>query len=373
MMDLAQSGIYEDNILSFDEIIEILNNKYLEFISDFVIKFKNHSKLSVMLESDYTILKEKLEENEYKIINLITDNFLYCLEQISEHNTDYFVYQKEKIQKKNGKTYKNKLTKIGQKTLLKNILEECDTKSNDKLFSFIISLFNLFIKKDSESGNDDIFFTDEYINYIKENFTENKNYNKILMVIDNIDNILNINAFDEAQNEINIVNQEKIKENTLNKSKNGKKGKKGTSDGNPFEGFNTDFMKDLENTKIGQLAKNISSKINLEEYSDINDPMKLLSSLGKSFQNSSSNDSSKEESDGKGIQDLLKLVIGEVQGAFKDNKLEEKDLVDEAQNIIGQFQNMTGGTGGFDPMSMLKDGNFSMDKMAELFGNMQKK
>lgn len=118
-------------------------------------------------------------------------------------------------------------------------------------------------------------------------------------------------------------------------------------------------MKNLENTKIAQLAKNISEKINIDDFPALSDPSKLLSSLGgNSFE------------DG-GIQNLLKFVVGEVEQAFKSNNLDEKDLMSEAQNIMGQFQNMSG----FDPLSLLnnnKDNNIDLSQFANIFSKMGK-
>ena len=74
---------------------------------------------------------------------------------------------------------------------------------------------------------------------------------------------------------------------------------------------------------------NISEKINMDDFPSLNDPSKLLSSLGN-------------PSEEGGIQNLLKFVIDEVQGAFKDNNLNENDLVNEAQDIMGKFKNMSG-------------------------------
>jgi hypothetical protein len=118
-----------------------------------------------------------------------------------------------------------------------------------------------------------------------------------------------------------------------------------------------DFMNGLENTKIAQLAKNISQKINLDDFPVLTDPSKLLSSLANPSEN------------GAGIQDLLKFVVGEVEGAFKNNNINENDLVNEAQGIMGQFSNMSG----FDPMSILKDGNLDMNQFADIFSNIGKK
>ena len=337
----------QNKILTFTEIIPIINDKYLLFLKNILEKFKYHNELVGPIEHDIKLTNDKLITNEYQVIDTITDNFLPCLEQIYDHNSDYFIYQKESTPKKNGKVYKNKLPKIGNRTLLKRVLKESDRKFSEKIFKDIIDFFNILTLKDE---NNVIIFNVDYINYVKEKFTENKNFSKMIMVFDNINNIFNAKLDDsdiieeEEKEELQIVNnKKKSKNNKKNKSKNN----------------NTDdFMKGLENTKIAQLAKNISEKINVNDFPDLSDPAKLLSSLG--------NPSSDENG---GIQNLLKFVVGEVEDAFKNNNLNEKDLIGEAQNIMGQFQNMSG----FDPMSFFKNNeNLDINQFADIFSKMKK-
>ena len=336
----------ESIILTFDESINMINEQYLLFFNELVDKFKYHEDLIGPLQSDLKAFNDKLPENNNFIIETITDNFLFCLEQISDHNSDYFIYQKEKIPKKNGKVYKNKLSKVGNRTLLKRVLKESNHNYMDEIFKRIISLFMLLTVKNE---NNVIVFNVEYINYVKETFTENKNFSKMIMVIDNIDNILNAQLKDEE-----IIVDTQIEEFDKSKTKLDKK-KKDKKKGGSANGIGPDFMKGLENTKIAQLAKNISEKINIEDYPDLSDPSKLLSSLGNSGDNG-------------GIQNLLKFVVGEVEEAFKGNNLNEKELVNEAQDIMGKFQNMSG----FDPMAILKNGNFDINQFADIFANMKK-
>jgi virulence-associated protein VapD len=335
--------------LTFSEIIPIINDKYLTFINHNSDFFKYHEQLKGPLEYDLKSINEKLSDNHFHIMDILTDNFLFCLEQVFDHNSDYFIYQKETIPKKNGKVYKNKLPKIGSKTLLKRLLKESDKKNVEKIFSDISDIFNLLTIKDNMGT---VFFNKDYISYVKDHFTENKNFSKMIMVFDNIDNIVNIDKNNEEEVENNTEAVENITEALTVKSKlkNKSKGKnKVKSD---------DFMKGLENTKIAQLAKNISEKINPNEFPDLNDPSKLLSSLG--------NPSSDENG---GIQNLLKFVVGEVEQAFKNNDLNEKELIGEAQNIMGQFQNMSG----FDPISLFKNNeNLDMSQFADIFSKMKK-
>ena len=328
--------------VSFSEAILIINKKYIDFISNLLDFFKHHNTLRGSLEGDLKLIKEKLVENEYEVIDILTDNFLYCLEQINDHNADYFIYQKEKIQKKNGKTYKNKLPKVGSKTLLKRILTELDVKSYDNTFKDILDFFNLLISKEEES----LFFNNDYIQYVKDNFNEHKFFSKMIMVFDNADNILN----SKINNENNDVEDEQVNEldeisDVKSKSKKNKSKKESGSD----------FMKNLENTKIADLAKKISEKLDIDDYPELSDPSKLLSSFGKT-----------DQEGGGTLPNLLKFVIGEVEDAFKNNNINEKDLVSEAKNLMGQFSNMSG----FDPMSILKNGD--MNEFANIFSKMSK-
>ena len=347
----------EIKVYTFLEALSIINQKYLLFLNDLLDKYKYHEFLRGSLEYDIRDIENNINENNYYIIKMITDNFLFCLEQISDNNDDYFIYQKEKIKKKNGKFYKSKLPKIGSKTLLKKILEESDGKDNDKIFK---NIYDIFILLTFKNENDEIYFNQDYINYVKNNFVENKNFSKMIIVFDNTDDILNskLDICNENVDDLESENENlDDKKNKNNKNKNKKKNNKNS------DGLGSEFMKGLENTKIAQLAKNISEKINIEDFPDLSDPSKLLSSL---------TDSSQEGSAG-GIQNLLKFVMGEVEGAFKDNNLNQNDLVNEAQDMMNNFKNMSG----FDPMSLLnpdKDNknNIDINQFANIFSKMSK-
>jgi hypothetical protein len=346
-LESIESVKEEIKVLSFEELIPLLNEKYLSLLNELLEKFKYHDHLAGPLDHDFKLAQEKLVNNKFQVIDTIINNFLYCLEQLADHNSDYFVYQKERVTKKNGKSYKNKLPKIGNRTLLKKILSEAESKSVPKIFRDIIDMFMLLTFKNEYNI---ILFNEDFVNYVKENFDENKNFSKMIMVIDNVNNILDskLEDIDESQ----IIDEDS--EDEIKKSKSKSKSK----DKNKSAGaIGPDFLKGLENTKIAQLAKNISEKINIDDFPALSDPSKLLSSLG---------DSSSEG----GIQNLLKFVVGEVEGAFKDNTLNEKELIGEAQKLMGQFQNMSG----FDPMSLLSGdkGNIDINQFANIFSKMGK-
>ena len=347
MSDIVVENIIEEQkVLEFQEAIPVINERYINFFKELIEKFKYHSELIGSLESDLKLITDKLPENKYQIINTITANFLFCLEQVCDNNSDYFIYQKDKVTKKNGKVFKNKLPKVGNKTLLKKILKEVDNKFSGKIFKEITDLFTLLTYKNED---DLIIFNNDYVNYVKNNFTESKNYSKMIMVFDNIDNILNTELGDNNDVDSDVEDLVEVNESKNKKDKKSKNKKNGPSLG-------PDFMKGLENTKIAQLAKNISEKINISDFPSLSDPSKLLSSLGN-------------PSEEGGIQNLLKFVVGEVEEAFKGNNLNEKDLIGEAQNIMGQFKNMSG----FDPMSMLNDNpDFDVNQFANIFSKMSK-
>jgi len=340
--------IEEVKILSFSESLPLINDKYISLLNDLNEKFKYHDDLSGPLESDLKLTAEKLPSNKYQVIDIITDNWLFCLEQLSDHNSDYFIYQKEKTVKKQGKVFKNKLSKVGNRTLLKKILRDSEPKFIEKIFKDIIEIIELLTEKDD---NNNIKFKDDYVTYVKDNFNDNKNFSKMIMVIDNVDNLLNSKITEEEVNDKDSEVEKNVEDENLNsKSKKNKKSKSKSK-----KGLSPDFIKGLENTKIAQLAKNISQKINMDDFPVLSDPNKLLSSLGN-------------PSEEGGLQNLLKFVVGEVEGAFKDNQMNEKDLVKEAQNIMGQFQNMSG----FDPLSILKNDDIDINQFANIFSKMQK-
>ena len=347
--------------LSFDEIIPIINQKYLNAISNLNSLFKHHKELGPSIKNDIEKMNENLITDKYHILNILTDNYLYCLEEVKDLNADFFVYQEVKKIKKKGKVTKSKISKIGEKTSLKEILPNLKTKTSQIFFKDVFEIFELLVYED-ENGT--FILSEDYLEYIKEVFGSNKNYNKILLVIDNIDNIFSNYDENEIDEQINqsILQEQKEKENKKNK-KDKDKNKKSSNEGfgNLGESMGENFMKGIEDTKIATLAKNISEKINLTDFPVLNDPSKLLASLTNPGQNGE---------DGKGIGDLLQFVIGEVQEAFKGgNGLSENDLVNEAQNIMGKFGNMAG----FDPSKIMNNPNLNLNQFADIFANMTKK
>jgi hypothetical protein len=346
--------------LTFDEIIPVINQKYINAISNLNSLFKHHKELGPSIKNDIAKINAMLNEDKYHVLNVLTDNYLYCLEQVKDLNADFFIYQEVKKIKRKGKITKTKLSKIGEKTSLKEILPNLKTKTSQIFFKDIFEIFELLVYED-ENGT--FNFNEDYLEFVKENFSNNNNYNKIILVIENIDAIFSNYDENEIDEQINQSILQENKENEDKKNKKNKKNKKSSSEGfgNLGENLGENFMKGIEDTKIATLAKNISEKINLTDFPVLNDPSKLLSSLTNPGQ---------QGEDGKGIGDLLQFVIGEVQEAFKGgNGLSENDLVNEAQNIMGKFGNMAG----FDPSKMMNNPNLNLNQFADIFASMTKK
>lgn len=342
----TNSDEISNNVKSFDDLTMEVSTKYLMFLQELYEKYKYHPDMAGEFQSEMKTLKNNMEENNDYLLYFITANYLFCLEPITDHNTDYFIYQKDKIVKKSGKVVKNKITKIIGKLTLKRLLKECDAETTKNIFTTVHDIFMMLTYKNENSS---IVFNDEYISFVKENFTEDKNFSKMIMTIDNLDTILS--QENQPSNDISADVEPEVSNKKSNKNKGKKSGKKSNVD--PFSALTGalggNLLNGLETTKIAKLAKNISEKINTDDFPLLSDPSKLLSSLTTPGENGANN-----------IQDLLKFVVGEVEDAFKKDGINEQELLGEAQNIMTQFK----GISGFDPMSMLKNlaGNAGTDE-----------
>jgi len=330
----------EEDVLeiTFDELLNAINDRYFKLLKKVNTIMENHETINKSIQYDIEYLKDKLIENPFAVLIFITDNYLYCLEQIKDRNSDFFIYQKEKTIKKNGKTIKNKITRMGNKTSLKVILNNIKRETSLSIFNDIIDIFKLLTYEEDNVYN----FHDDYLEFIQENFKLNKNFNKISIVLENIDSI--IGSFDDdvlEEEEYAKKMEETQKQNKKNISRNKKK---------KDDNIGQDFLKGVEDTKIAKMAKQISEKINLDDFPILQDPSKLLSTLTNPEEGMSS------------IGGLMEVVMKEVQSSFQNNDSNENDLVNEAQNIMGKLS----GTG-LDPMNLMKNMNLDMNNFADLF------
>ncbi len=317
--------------LTYQEAVKEVTHKYLDLCLAIQEKFKHHHDLAGALEAGIRNFKERAGSNFDQVIYNLCDNFLYCLEEIRDGNVDFFLYQVDKIKKKSGKVEKQKVSRLIGKAQMKIIMQESSEATRHQIFVGLLECFKL-LTTHNDAG--DLIFFPEMVEFVKENLNDSKFYSKMLVSIDYAESILDADApalnFDEANIDMSDSSDEDEK---LNKKKN-KNYKKKQSGANPIE---EQFMKGLENTKIAQLAKSISDKINPDEFPMLNDPTKLLSSL-----------SSPEEG---GLGNLMKFVMSNVQEAMQQNNFDENELINETTGLLGGLQGMTG----IDPMSMFQN------------------
>lgn len=330
---------------NFEEAIQRATDKYMELVKNVQEKFKYHHDLSGAMEAGLRSFKERLGTNHDQLLYTLSDNFLYCLEPVKDMNVDYFLYQVEKIKKKSGKIEKMKVSRLIGKAQMKTILKESDDKMRTYIFSHLTEIFQLLTTKNE---NDELIFYPQYVEFVKENLNDSKNYSKMLVSIDNVEAILDDTVQPISWDEANAVESSDSEDE---KDKKKKKDKKKSGSG----GMEEQFMKGLENTKIAQLAKNISEKINPNEFPIFNDPSKILSSLSNPGQEG-------------GLGNLLKFVVDEVHTALNQEGMDQGDLINEASSLMGNLQGM----GGFNPMDMLKGmtggGDGEMPDMSQLAG-----
>ena len=106
---------------------------------------------------------------------------------------------------------------------------------------------------------------------------------------------------------------------------------------------------DLFDTKIGSLAKEISEEINLDNI----DPEKLLSGFS----------GGNMDIEGSGIMNLIGTIGEKVKTKIDGGSLDQDNLVNEANNIMGEFSKL----GGNNPLDMLNN-MFKDGKMGGMAG-----
>ena len=122
------------------------------------------------------------------------------------------------------------------------VWKDCDNSSLEYIFTTIIDIFGILLVKDE---NECDVFNNNYLAYVKENFSENKNFSKMIMVFDNIDYIFNAslpeNELAEEELKQELIEKKKVKK----KSKNNSSGLgEGLGEG-LGSGPGADFMKGL--------------------------------------------------------------------------------------------------------------------------------
>ncbi len=338
-----EASFVDPSKMKIKEVCKIIHDQYLAVIDESIEFFKYHEELSASLPRDKKSYLEKVEANgPQQILYNLTSNFLYCLEAIKDHNSDYFAYQADKIKKKSGKTEKVKISCLIGKTTMKRIVADASEELMHKIFDMLVQSFIFLCTKDGEGSA--LSFRKEYLKYVNDNFEDSTHFSKMKLMIENVDTILD--DYDPA--DYQKTDEEKEAEEAARKAAKGgkgKKGKKGKSgsggdDANPFDFFTKsagdNLVKNLENSKIGQIAKNISSKMTENDFPMLRDPSQLLASL--------TNPGAEN-----GLGDLIKFVLDEVQTNLESSNISHTDLMGEAQSMMGGLSKLTG----IDPTKMM--------------------
>ncbi len=80
--------------LSIKEVCQIIHEQYVEMLGNVEKSIVHDIELQNAIKRDTKIYLEKVEKNGLlQILYVLTDNYLYCLEAIKDHNCDYFSYQ----------------------------------------------------------------------------------------------------------------------------------------------------------------------------------------------------------------------------------------------------------------------------------------
>ncbi len=113
-------------------------------------------------------------------------------------------------------------------------------------------------------------------------------------------------------------------------------------DENNTQGINFDGMFD-ENSLIGGLAKELSSEIDPKDLGDI----KSFADIGKLF-------APGENGENK-LQNVMKTVTQKLDAKMQNGQLNQEQLLNEAQNMMGSMGSLfgQGGQGGGNPMDMM--------------------
>ncbi len=191
-------------------------------------------------------------------------------------------------------------------------------------------------------------FRKEYLKYVHENFEDNRNYSKMKLMIENVDSI-----FDEYNPDDYKPAPKSESADDGKKNKKKKKGKKDDESEDPF-GFFTksagdNLVKNLESSKIGQIAKNISTKMSENDFPMLRDPSQFLASLTN-------------PNGENGLGDLIKFVMTEVQTSLDTANITQDDLMSEASGMMSGLSKLTGldplkAMEGMKPPSMDENGN----------------
>lgn len=319
---MSTEHVEENNFNNLkNDIIERYINLLNQLNSTIIENGLNNEK---HLKSFTSNLEQFKKNNNDYIFNFIMRNYLHVLTEIVDKNLDYFLTQKPYILKRSKRGKKKipnkKSTSVCNGTMLRYIIstlkqspKEGKISKNNEIDNFFEELTDIFRNFSNEEEN----HLEGLRNYISTNFSKSSVYKRQLDVLNNFDQIINEEVIEEE-----VSSDEEIPE---------KKSETNSSDTKlPFD---NNF---IENSSIGQLAKEISDELNPDDLKNLENPGDILGSL---FGNGDSNSN---------LSNIIGKVVSKVGNKLKDGSIDHGKLANEANNIMssmGGLPNMGGNMG----------------------------
>jgi hypothetical protein len=235
-----------------------------------------------------------------------------------------------------------------------NISQKDESLFIDNKITIIENIESSLIWKDISLTNKEIIWKYLQTLYILGiTYNDGNSLNTILESINNINNQDSIeNLNDQAKIIIDMFKNISLNEN----GENGESSNKEESSGENFK----DGLEDmLNNSKIANLAKELSEEIKID--GNLTDPAEIIGNL--------TNDPSK-------MFDLIKTIGGKIQDKISTGSLSEGDLINEAQTMFSKLsngnmfnndilKNMAKGMGGMNFGNMFNDDKNRANKNSE--------
>jgi hypothetical protein len=293
----------------------------------------NNEKEDKLIKSFNKILKQFLKELDKSFPELNIKN-IKEYKNIDENEDKFLLYFMNQIESNIGKISQKDPSLFEQedtffiRDINFGLIWKSNISNNNKeaIWKFLQTMY--LIGKPFVSNKDDIqSVIEDFNDIIKDKTIEDKE-------------LLN-NIQDQSQHILSIVE-------SLHKEREKKKAE-GKKEGMDFEGNLPDF---IENSKIGKLAQELSSELNMEEFGfgnpeESDNPQDLFKGiLGQNPQK---------------LMGLIQSVGSKIQNKLEDSEINQEDLLGEAQQMMSSL-------GGSDMMTNI----FKDPKMKDMIQNMSK-
>lgn len=281
-------------------------------------KFNKYFKNFLILLENNGFLKnaDTIQENEY--VSIYLSNILPYMEEISLRNLDYFKYSDKVLVKK---------------LKYKHIFGKIDNSQLDDLWK---NLQSLYIRA---SSNLDVKRLVDSLELNKEN--KDKCYNVLKS-----HNTLLLNFVNEQQPTMSV-------KEAYNRATKKKKKSVFPKDLNNMTEEEEDQF--LNETLIGNLAKDLASGINPDDVSDLSDPKELIEKLMNGGL-----DMNNPDTLNGGLGHIIKTVVGNLDSKIKSNNIDKTQLFKEAQQLLGGLNigsNLFSGMAGMNSNTSAKSNN----------------